>query len=230
METRPLRRCQYSFAAVTWGSIVAFWALQGIVILRISSLYDHSRKIIALLIAAFACEVIATSTLEAFSNTQSYFDVRTPVENMSLCLSSPSPWWSNLFWVSIIAFEVLILGLSVYRALQTPTETCLFTRYPISGATRPSLLYVMMRDSILFPLIALIVSLVNFFGSIYFSVSGKQISIAVAGFMTQILGGRLILNLREAYYRRLEDEHESENITAVIPIAFAQETMGDSES
>ncbi|KDR79359.1 hypothetical protein GALMADRAFT_154275 [Galerina marginata CBS 339.88] len=218
-------RCQDLIAAVAWGTIVAFWALQVIVILRISSMYNHSRKIIALLVIAFACEAIAASILERFSGTHpSSNAVDASAETVSRCLPSPSPWWSNLFWISIITYESLMLGLAIRRGLQSPEDMCLFSEYAASGASGVSLSQVLIRDSLLCPLVILTVCIVTFVGSMHFSLAGKQISIAVAGFVTHILGSRLALNLREIYYRLVEEVDDEGDIVLDLPIAFAPTT------
>ncbi|KDR79351.1 hypothetical protein GALMADRAFT_137198 [Galerina marginata CBS 339.88] len=214
------RRCQYPFVAILWGNIVAFWASQGITIVRISSMYNHSRTIVILLVAVFLFEVIGVCVLVGFSSSAPSYTIIAG--GVPLCLPAPSPWWSKLFWISIITLEILMLGLSIDRGIRSRREVWVTAQYSTSGC--PPFLYVLLRDSILYTFIALVVCVVNFVGLFYFSFSGAQIGVAVAGFSTQVLGGRLILNVREAYYRFIEEEcGKGRERTALPPIAFAAE-------
>jgi len=191
--------------------------MQGIVVFRISSMYNHARRIIIILVIALVAEIIITCSLEAFSNSQPAY-IRGTSGYLPICIPPLSPWWSNFFWISIIMFETLVLGLSIYMGVRSRREICGNPENSTLGH-RP-LLYVLLRDSILFPLLALFICFINFFGSMYFSFVDAEISIIVAGFTTQILGGRLVLNLREAYYRPFDDEYEMNQATRMVPIAF----------
>ena len=55
----------------------------------------------------------------------------------------------------------------------------------------------------------------------------EQISVSIGGFTTQILGSRLILNLREAYYKSFDEEYTANHLS-LLPIEFAL-TVGDVE-
>ncbi|KAF8962077.1 hypothetical protein BDZ97DRAFT_1759485 [Flammula alnicola] len=92
-----------------------------------------------------------------------------------------------------------------------------------------SLFYVLLRDSILFPFIALVICLTNVVGYKYFSFSASRINNTIAEFGTQVVGGRLILNLREVYYRPFEDEFPQECRMPLIPIAFLHGTEEDTD-
>ncbi|KAF9556886.1 hypothetical protein CPC08DRAFT_73379 [Agrocybe pediades] len=116
-------------------------------------------------------------------------------------------------------FEIIILALSVRRGLQYRSTIWADNRTTISG--RKSLIYILLRDSLLFPFVGLSICFLNFMGSIYFSFSATQICIIIAGFSTQILGSRLVLNLREAYYQPFEDEFSLDRIS--LPLQFVEQ-------
>ena len=79
------RRCKDPKNVLYWGGTLAFWAMQGsnqfeyrycnvksddspgIVIIRISVMYEHSRKIIILLATCYALEVIPTTIIQILS-------------------------------------------------------------------------------------------------------------------------------------------------------------------
>ncbi|KDR79352.1 hypothetical protein GALMADRAFT_137199 [Galerina marginata CBS 339.88] len=218
--TTTHRSCRHPFVAIAWGGIIAFWASQAITIVRVSSMYNHSRKIVILLVAMFLSEVIITAVFESF------FDSTPPYTVVSggvpVCLPASPPWWSNLFWISIITRETLMLGLSINKVIQSRQE--LWVNFQNSTPERPSLMFVLLRDSIFFSSMALVISIMNCVATFYLPYSADQICIAAATFGTQVFGSRLILNLREAYHRFVEDEYsEGRARTALPAIAFSLE-------
>ncbi|KAF8166002.1 hypothetical protein B0H34DRAFT_258847 [Crassisporium funariophilum] len=165
-----------------WGNWAVLWSMQGIMIYRVSSMYYHSRKMICLLVSCFVVEIAITSTMQSLP-----YDVVFGSGHLTSCVEKVFPRWYRVFWTPIILFESLIFG-------------------------RKSLMYTLLRDSILFPFIALILCFLNVIGWGYFSFTTIVAIVAISGFMARLLGCRLILNLREAYYRPFEEELGQERL------------------
>ncbi|KAF9054624.1 hypothetical protein BJ165DRAFT_1399809 [Panaeolus papilionaceus] len=92
----------------------------------------------------------------------------------------------------------LNVGLMYHRALRL-------------GRKRKSLAYILFRDSILFPILAVLICVINLITWTSLPHSAIQMSVSLAAFVPCILGCRLILNLREAYYLTFEEEAMSTN-------------------
>jgi len=142
-------------------------------IFRVSSIYDHHRSIIGSLLCAFGVEIAITSVMNGLTTTSllrtyhmsefgstSYLQGAHEIVNqlaiyepLGRCLPSltpqaPNHYWT-IFWIPIMIFEILILALSVHRALQYRSTLWADNRTTISG--RQSLIYILLRDSLLFP-------------------------------------------------------------------------------
>ncbi|KAF8153041.1 hypothetical protein B0H34DRAFT_721934 [Crassisporium funariophilum] len=204
-----------------WGNFIILWTMQGIMIYRVSSMYHHSRKVICTLLACLAVEVAITSTMQALPYRKRSIVLDSP--EIVSCVEKVFPRWYRILWVPIILFESLIFAMSIWKGVEYYRES-----YTVNGAiysdSGKSLVYTLLRDSILFPFIALIVCYINVIGWGYFSFTTITINVAVSSFMTRILGCRLILNLREAYYQPFGDEFtQANNMDSLV---FAQ-SRGD---
>ncbi|PPQ78463.1 hypothetical protein CVT25_011858 [Psilocybe cyanescens] len=208
------------------------WWLFGIVIFRISSMFHHSRTIIIVLSTAFFTEVLSTTLIQALSTPSGYSNTEILIfervlsrdavgsQPFPLCATPLSAWWSNIFWVIVILYEIFLLSLSIFKAVQTRREVFALQKHSLTEG--PSIMYILQRDSIIFPFASLAVCVANFIGSVYFSIFISQISLSVACFATHILGSRLILNLREAYYRPFDHEYSQAHST---PITFTRQPV-----
>ncbi|KAF4614443.1 hypothetical protein D9613_002493 [Agrocybe pediades] len=204
-------------------------AAESIMVYRISSMYNHRRDIIVLLGTALCLEMISIVIIPTVSEIK-HTPIDLPDTDVRFCTQNVFAHWMFTIWIPIILFESLILGLALSLALiyhrtiegvadlqeEMPTAQV----EPFFETKPESLAYILLRDSITFPFILCIANFVVWITQPYVII---QIAFAVAAFAPCIIGSRLILNLREAYYLPFVEEcnpHES-------LIASGRELVGD---
>lgn len=202
-----------SFGKVqTWLSITTLGAMQGIMVHRIISMYRHERKILICLLAAFALEFTACVIMGSFSITRSNFPV---IYNQTLRTCIPSiPAWFPALWYMMMVFDLAIFILAVWEGMRFARESRARARSPetseIFHGTRwmkeRSLLRVLLRDSIVFPFIGLLMCVFNSLAWYKLPLGALQYTMNIQAAGYPILGCRLILNLRESYYQPFAEE------------------------
>lgn len=178
---------------------ITLWTMQGIMMYRISSMYSHSRKIIVLLLSAFAIEfiVLVASNLSSIRSGKPV--VAPPGAN--ICPRRKLPLMF-VVWIPIALFELLVLGLAVKVGLNYFHSI----RREHRAHRRKSLAYVLLRDSIVFPLISVLMCIVNLIVMLKLSYIASQLTMPLSSMLPIVLGCRLILNLRETYYQPFSGE------------------------
>ncbi|KAF9555225.1 hypothetical protein CPC08DRAFT_753199 [Agrocybe pediades] len=131
-------------------------------------MYNHDRRVIYLLVFAWASECISLVTIQTISKR---------ILNM----------------------------LSVSLAIKHYASIRKYPRVPLHSS-RPSLIYILLRDSITFPFIYIVILLVNIAAGFYLHYQAVQMMLSLATFAPCIIGPRLILNLRELYYQPFRRE------------------------
>ncbi|KAF9562758.1 hypothetical protein CPC08DRAFT_361381 [Agrocybe pediades] len=207
-------------------------SMQGIMVYRISSMYNHRRDIIVLLGTALCLEMISIVIIPTVSEIK-HTPIALPDTDVRFCTQNVFSHWMFTIWIPIILFESLVLGLALSLALiyhrtiegvadlqeEMPTAQV----EPFFETKPESLAYILLRDSITFPFICVSLCIANFVVWITQPYVIIQIAFAVAAFAPCIIGSRLILNLREAYYLPFVEEcnpHES-------LVASGRELVGD---
>jgi len=178
--------------------------MQGIMMYRISSMYNHTKKIILLLGVAFSIEVFFLILIPLLSY-RVHSPVPEPAPGVHICSLDSFPHFLFAIWIPILAFESLLLSLSLYVGIMY-YKSIWYAANIRSPDFQRSLLFVLVRDSIAFPFIAVVICLVNLVVWILFPVLQTEIAFALAAFTPCILGSRLILNLQDAYYRPFSEE------------------------
>lgn len=136
---------------------------------RVSAMYRHSRKVIAILVLGFSLEVLAgviiavtgfvsmTSTSSTLSISAGKIQtINTEQElltlgHLYLCHSATIPKWYFILWVPMIVFETLLLAMALYPAISHAQDIKLIRELGVADSA-PALSYLLMRDSILFPM------------------------------------------------------------------------------
>ncbi|KAF4614494.1 hypothetical protein D9613_002470 [Agrocybe pediades] len=170
-------------------------------IFRVSSMYNHDRGIILLLATGFVLEWLGAILIQVLS-----YGVHAPIPNpapgVRLCSQKSFPHWMFAVWIPIACFEGLILFLSICRGVTYYKSSKESKRLGLTGyAWTNSLGYILLRDSIAFPFICVSICFINLFVWIYLPHLAAQMAFCIASFAPCIIGPRLILNLREAYYQ-----------------------------
>ncbi|KAF8171656.1 hypothetical protein BJ912DRAFT_118317 [Pholiota molesta] len=202
--------------------------MHGIMIYRVSSMYTHDQKILRILIAAFATELLSVPIIQLVGwldgsnvNTADVYG-EAPV---GFCAKEKITSWEFVVWIPIVSFELLICGLALALGIKyylAVGNHRMFLDYRNSNR-ETSLLYILLRDSIIFPIIFALVGILNL--SVFFLTATKlrhdivHITLLFPVILSAIFGSRLILNLRESYYEPYDQE-----------FSIRVDTLMDSES
>ncbi|KAF8966749.1 hypothetical protein BDZ97DRAFT_1806252 [Flammula alnicola] len=182
--------------------------MQGIMVHRICSMHFGNMMIYRILVLSLVIEFVLVLVIQCLVGlVLMKEDVPNPVPGYSLCTTPPYTAWMATFWIPIVFFESLVLYLAIrvglrYRAHIRYSQTVV--------STRQSLAYIMCRDSILFPFMSLIMCIIGFISNTRFSPLDIEMAMSVSGSVLCIIGPRLILNLREAYYQPFTEEMKME--------------------
>ncbi|KAH9484503.1 hypothetical protein JR316_0003985 [Psilocybe cubensis] len=182
--------------------MVPLFAMQGIMICRISSMWNHNQRVIILLSASFSAQVIAAVVMKIAVDRMS-LPIPDPVPGIHICLKAPQAKWLYLIVVPFAIFELLLLITSISRGIQHYYRSQTQIKWSFFG--HRSLIKILFRDSITFPFIELIFSKVLLVFNASQFILG-QLTLDISIFWPGVAGPRLILNLREAYYQPFEQE------------------------
>jgi len=179
--------------------------MQGIMSYRVSSMYNHNRKIVILLIAAFVLELSLVVVIQILI-LGVHSLIPEPAPGVSLSAQDSFPSWTYAAWIPIMMFELLVLLLSLALAFKYYQTLRVFKASNTRWYPSNSLVYILLRDSITFPFICLIICILNLVACARFPYLVTQFTFCLAAFVPIILGSRLILNLRETYYQPFVEE------------------------
>ncbi|KAF8154462.1 hypothetical protein B0H34DRAFT_524170 [Crassisporium funariophilum] len=180
--------------------------MQGLMIFRISSMYHDQPKVHSLLIAGFLTEtalLILLQCLSLISGVSTRLDIP---EGVKICAKEKYPTWFYTLWIPIFLFELMMFLLSVRVGLKYYEFEMLRSR----RRHAKSLVYILLRDSILYPFIAMSACIIGSVIWIKLPFTTLQMVNAFQGALPSILGSRLLLNLREAYYQPFQREFSFE--------------------
>lgn len=203
-----------------WASHVIIWSMQAIMQYRIFTMYKQSKRVIFLAAVAFATEILSMVVIDLLYLHR--INVNTePHPGIHVCVSHNTNWF-YISWIPIFGYESIILLLGLRAGMQFFKES-----RSLPSSNRFPLHFILLRDSILYPVIALIVGASNVLGWFRPLSYSTPVAAGLSQFFSRMLGCRLILNLREAYYLPFEEEcSRNEGLQSLV---FAQ-TDGGAES
>ncbi|KAF9543631.1 hypothetical protein CPC08DRAFT_649817, partial [Agrocybe pediades] len=182
-----------------YAATITSCAMQGIMIFRVSSMYNHDRDIILLLATGFVMEWLGAILTHPGLIVR---PIPNPAPGVRLCSQKSFPHWMFAVWTPIACFEGLILFLSICRGVACYKSSKESKRLGLAGyASTNSLGYILLRDSTAFLFICVSICFINLFVWIYLPHLAAQMAFCIASFAPCIIGPRLILDLREAYYQ-----------------------------
>ncbi|KAF9470252.1 hypothetical protein BDN70DRAFT_998992 [Pholiota conissans] len=205
---------------------VTFFAVHGIMICRVSSMYAHDRTILRILLTGFAVECTSYLVIQVpvwyYSRRLTDSDILIP-NPVGFCGREKFPSWIFIAWIPLVLFECLICTLAValgFRYYREAGSHGMFPNLPNSSRTSP-LLFILLRDSIVFPFIfslSCILNLVSYYLlSIGLRPATMHATFLLPAVLSGLLGPRLILNLRESYYEPYEQELNFRIETLTMP-------------
>ncbi|KAH9474498.1 hypothetical protein JR316_0012958 [Psilocybe cubensis] len=186
-----------------YAMIIPLFCMHGIMMYRISSMYSHKRKIIILLISGFAVEIVSALTMFISTDVLAY-TMPDPSPGIHICLRVPKRNFIFVAPIIIVLFESLLFTLSLYRGLhyyrlQKSVPKCKL-QPPHSLGT------ILFRDSIVFPFFTVTFLIASIVAMASLPMLAIQITYTITAAWPAIAGPRLILNLREVYYKSFKDE------------------------
>ncbi|KAF8193783.1 hypothetical protein BJ912DRAFT_924446 [Pholiota molesta] len=205
---------------------VIFFAMHGIMVFRISSMYTHDRKILRILIAAYVIEFLSVIFIQLVQKMYgaNVNDIETFIQvSVAFCAKEKNTPWIFVVWIPLILFEFLIFGLALALGIQyyrVVGNRWMFSEYRNSKRKTTPLLYILLRDSITFPCIFSFSCIVNLIICLLAAHGLRQVIAHIASLfpsvLSVILGSRLILNLREAYYESYDSEFSIHIDTSIL--------------
>ncbi|KAF8171657.1 hypothetical protein BJ912DRAFT_118216 [Pholiota molesta] len=200
--------------------------MHGIMVYRVSSMYAHDRKILKILLTAYATELLCliimqlVSRIDGSNTADSGISIQTPVE---FCAKEKYTSWVFAIWIPVVLFESLICGLALALGIKYYREVGshrIFSGYRNCNRKTP-LLYILLRDSIIFPFFFSLFCIFNLLVA-WSNTTGLRHAVAHASFIlpvvaSVIFGSRLILNLRESYYESYDQEFSIRVDTSMDP-------------
>ncbi|TEB30771.1 hypothetical protein FA13DRAFT_494170 [Coprinellus micaceus] len=208
-------RCTSLGKVQTWFAIITLMSMQGIMVHRIVSMHKHERTVLYSLLAAFVVELVAALALGVgFALVTA--SVPAPItQTLRACIPINWPTWSPALWFLLMVFDTMIFIMAVREAIRYHRATRK-RRIRSSDASdilagtglssQPSLFQILVRDSILFPFIGLLMCVFNSLSWYKLPLGALQYTMNISAAGSPILGCRLILNLRDAYYRPFAEE------------------------
>ncbi|KAF9472348.1 hypothetical protein BDN70DRAFT_998218 [Pholiota conissans] len=200
---------------VVWESIMVY---------RVSSMYTHDRRILKILVIGFFVEFSSFIAIQVVlwhhgrMPTYSDIHIQTPI---GFCGKGKLPPWAFITWIPFVLFDCLICTLAVALGVRYYQEVGSCEMFPnLANSSRSSsLLFILLRDSIAFPIVFSLSCVLNLVSFSLVSTGLKPVTIhttfLLPAVLSGLLGSRLILNLRESYYEPYHQEfnHRIETLT-----------------
>ncbi|KAF6760652.1 hypothetical protein DFP72DRAFT_77357 [Ephemerocybe angulata] len=204
----------------TWLSIIALQAMQGIMVHRTICMYRQRTVVVYVVTMFFIANLIAGTTLAAFSMV--VVNVPTIITgSLHSCTPTNLKDWSVAAWFQMFAFEAVIFVLAVAEGIRYMRDNKAVRRnmdISIRGrwSKEGSLIHVLLRDSLVFPLITLSITFFDILA--WYVLPGPAMHYAINMTVTAspVLGCRLVLHLRDAYYQPFAGEMNQ----ATMPSGF----------
>lgn len=204
-----------------WVGGVVITAMQAIMVHRVYSMYRQRRAVLIFLLTGLTALVLVSIAVSALFTMYINTGPIVVGPTLRVCLpQGPVPSWTTLVWFVAAMFDCVILSLSIREGLkymresqQLASDTGKHKLLTYTNWSKQGLLFrILIRDSITFPFIGSAVCLSNVI--VWYAVppeSGALIFTTMVGTaFAPIIGCRLVLNLRDAYYHPFSTEFEQQ--------------------
>ncbi|KAH6904961.1 hypothetical protein BKA70DRAFT_1294508 [Coprinopsis sp. MPI-PUGE-AT-0042] len=211
--------CPSVFQVQVWLSQIALLAMNCIVVKRVVCMYSGDKRVLWALAFALAVATLHWAIVGILMLKLKTVVLRIQSANVQdICYITPTgpiPSWYWTWVIPTLIFEIVVLGLCILQGIwfaceSRPTHRNGRKRGILEHLwrTRRTLASVLLRDSILFPFLNLLVAILTALlwlgklppSSIDFINFAGNTSIPV-------IGCRLLLNLRSAYYTAFREEY-----------------------
>jgi len=190
--------CYVWFRFHGWAGAFVIWSMQLMMMSRIFALYPQSRKVLILVLACFISQVAATSTVLALA-------IHTFVvpPRFHICAPHRVPKYFCALWIPIILFEILLFALSLNAWIAHLRRT-----RRLKPLQSHDLVSILVRDSVAYFFVILVAYIANAVSYLVLPV-WNQLPDGLSLASTCVIGCRLMLNLREAYYLPFSEDSDT---------------------
>ncbi|RXW23918.1 hypothetical protein EST38_g1933 [Candolleomyces aberdarensis] len=188
--------------------------MQAILVHRIICMYSRSRVVLFGLLVGYAAIFISGMVLAGLS-MQSVGIPTFFSPSLRICIPGniPKAGVANPFLMMAFDLAMFVLAMAEgIRYIQRTRTADRFLQAPgiVTGPSlskRGPLIHVLLRDSIVFPLINLLICVFNIL-AFYALPEALPYMLVITSASFPALGCRLVLHLRDAYYRPFKDEFD----------------------
>ncbi|RXW23921.1 hypothetical protein EST38_g1934 [Candolleomyces aberdarensis] len=188
--------------------------MQAILVHRIICMYSKSRVVLFGLLFGYGV-IFITGMVLAGMNMQAIGIPMVLSPTLRICIPGNIPTAGMANWFLMLAFDLAMFALAFaegIRYLRGMRDVTGFLQSPemLTGPSltkRGPMVRVLLRDSIVFPFIGVLICIFNIVGS-YALFEAMPYMLIITSASCPFLGCRLILHLRDAYYRPFKDEFD----------------------
>jgi len=186
--------CLFWFQFEGWTGMTCIGAVEAILATRVWALWDGNRIILGILLFGLAAEMAVMSFI--LGTTSSRLDTISevfPGVEFKVCIPLNTPPYFFAFWIPPLAFGTMVLILACYRGLTS-------VQFGLRDLGK-TLVAVILRDSVMY--FAAIVATDLLCTTVWLQRSDVLFQTVVGPGLAvpSVLGSRLLLNLREVYYK-----------------------------
>ncbi|KAH6886729.1 hypothetical protein BKA70DRAFT_98205 [Coprinopsis sp. MPI-PUGE-AT-0042] len=202
-----------------WLGHIALLAMNGIVVKRVVCIYNNDKRVLWALMTVWATLAIHSVVVNSLaSGGRSVVETVQSVNLYEICHIMPPdalPAWHWTWALVMLVFDALVFGLCILQGIRFACENRRMQRDGRKVAiiehlwrTRRTLASVLLRESILFPVINLALAMLLIVAWIAKLQPGwGELVILATAVAIPTLGCRLLLNLRTAYYKPFREEY-----------------------
>ncbi|KAI5991092.1 hypothetical protein F5J12DRAFT_470548 [Pisolithus orientalis] len=183
-----------------WPACFLVWLVQIILQMRLSALYNRSRKVLLLMGSAFLVEILAMIAILITANLTSGTS-NEPIPGVKICTNEDTSNSFYVFWLPILCFEFLLCSLAVRAGIQRSRDEISF----MALSNRVFLFDVLIKGNVGYFLVIFLVGVMN---AVMWGVLSPEWVEIPEGFphaVAVIAGCRLILHIRHAATPTSED-------------------------
>jgi len=211
--------CHNWFIIQCWSAAVIIWSMQGIMLFRTFAMYNQNRLVMALLLCCFTLQNL-TMALILITSSCKFKAFREPLAGIQFCTPFDVPRFFYIFWLAVVVFDLVHLTFAARVVIKHAKEI-----RGLEGVPRSPVWETLMKDSMLY----FAFSIVTYTASVgaWLTLPIKWLGLP-QGFSiacTCVMGIRLTLNLREAYYLPWEEDDEKSVKIVVFPHIHVQSTQ-----
>ncbi|KII91150.1 hypothetical protein PLICRDRAFT_156014 [Plicaturopsis crispa FD-325 SS-3] len=206
--------CYHYFLFESWMSTPLIWVMQVIMQMRIFALYGRSIKVAAFTGLLFVCEIVANVVMlsRIYSKKHGVSAVTIPIPGVAVCSMVNIPSFFGFWSLPFICFETVLFLLALWIGIRHVQD---MRKWTFTGILR-----IILRDSLFYfaaVLSAYVISMSLWMtlGSIYIQITeGFAISASV------IMGSRLVLNMRAAFWfspRGVSAVTDASELNVIVP-------------